>query len=233
MPPVSLPSTIGVGYATQCEDAASFTKHRHIFVIRVENINTLMSLACFQSLTRRSELLRRCLFSLFPVLLVQPSRETRGQFWSQFFVSPLSRQVLNTCVINVDLCFVLLTVCADQVQDTSSIRTDCVTSGVLSPVHTSTSVVKCFLPCPQNLFKSCPLVSPSSKSAASSRIHSYFIRWCCSPGYLAPCPLGKFCQETQVRLSRSEARESAHSEQANPCVSLPRPLRHSGTSNSC
>ena len=58
------------------------------------------------------------------------SRETRGQFWSQFLVSPLSQQVLNTCVINVDLCFVLLHVCADQVQNSSRTRTDCLTSGV-------------------------------------------------------------------------------------------------------
>ena len=30
-----------------CEDAAWFTKHRHNFVIPVENIDTLMNLACF------------------------------------------------------------------------------------------------------------------------------------------------------------------------------------------
>ena len=35
-----------------CEDAAWFAKHRHIFVIRVENINTVMTLACFQSFSR-------------------------------------------------------------------------------------------------------------------------------------------------------------------------------------
>ena len=39
---------------------------------------------------------------------------------------------------------------------------------------------------------------PTRKSAASFRIHSYVIRWCCSPGCFAPCPLGKFCQELML-----------------------------------
>ena len=30
------------------------------------------------------------------------------------------------------------------------------------------------------------------------RIHSYVTRWCCSPGYFALCPLGKFCQELKL-----------------------------------
>ena len=54
---------------TACEDAAYFTKHRDIFVIRVENIKPLMSLACFNPsavyLARRSELLRKCLIVPF------------------------------------------------------------------------------------------------------------------------------------------------------------------------
>ena len=37
-----------------------------------------------------------------------------------------------------------------------------------------------------------------NESAAFFRIHSYVIRWCCSPGYFAPRPLGKFCQELKL-----------------------------------
>ena len=47
------------------------------FVIRVENIKTLMSSASAVCSTRRSELLRK-----YFLLLVQHSRETRGHFWS-------------------------------------------------------------------------------------------------------------------------------------------------------
>ena len=68
-----------------CEDAASFVKHRQIFVIRVENSNTLMSLACFQSFSCTFHTSVRVASQVFFfVLLVHLSRETRGQFWSQF-----------------------------------------------------------------------------------------------------------------------------------------------------
>ena len=52
----------------------------------------------------------------FPVLLVQPSRETRGQFWSQFLVSPLSRQVLEY-VRNQRWIFVLSFSLSVQIRD--------------------------------------------------------------------------------------------------------------------
>ena len=72
--------------------------------------------------------------------------------------------------------------------------TDCVTSGVLSYVHKSRSVVKCFL-VSTGPVQELSLSQPLRESAACCRIHSYFIRWCRSPGYFAPCPLGKFSQE--------------------------------------
>ena len=91
------------------------------FVIRVDNINTLMSLACFQSFSCvfNTSVRVSFLFSFFCVVGSPLSRVSRGQFWSQFWVSPLSRQVLNLCVINVDSCFALLLVCADQLHNSS------------------------------------------------------------------------------------------------------------------
>ena len=72
------------------------------------------SAVCFS--TRRPALLRKC----FRVLLVQPSRETCEQFWSQFLgLPPVSVSVdalrgfqdtrlLNTCLRTSDPCVVLL-----------------------------------------------------------------------------------------------------------------------------
>ena len=108
--------------------------------------------------------------SFFSVLLVQLSRETREQCLDT---------VLNTCVRNVELSVFFfkkknhLPVCADQVQNSSGIMTDCCrTSVVLSSVHKSKSVVKCILCVRRTGLKSCPSVSPVRyRSAASFRIH--------------------------------------------------------------
>ena len=91
---------------------------------------------------------------------------------------------------------------------------------------------------PQNRFKSCPFYLSIKKSAASSRIHSYFIRSCCSPGYFAPCPLGKLCQELKFVYLKLENARTLSS--ANLCLRLPRTLssanpvfRSSGHSAKC
>ena len=152
-----------------CEDAAWFTKHRHILVIRVENINTLMSLAWFDSSAvysaRRSELLRKLLFVLFSVLLVgspatsvEHVRQKRGT---------VSLVFLYLCLLQYP------SLCA-----------------VLSSVRKSRSVVKLHR-CPQNRFKSWPFVCCFVRI-----IHkSASLVLCSVSWYVAPSALGKLCQK--------------------------------------
>ena len=105
--------------------------------------------------------------------------------------------------------------------------TDCVTSVVLSSVHKSRSVVKCFLGVRRTGPKSRPFVSPSGKVMRLFASISYAIRWCCSPGHIAPCPLGKLYQNKFVYLDlKLENPRTLGS--ANPCLSL---LRTSGSVN--
>ena len=102
-------------------------KHRHIFAIPVENINTLMSLACFQSfscvLNTSVRVASRVLVFLslfFLLLLVQPSRETRGQFQSKFFgLSLVSASVEHVRDQRGSLFCSSPCLCADQVQNSS------------------------------------------------------------------------------------------------------------------
>ena len=97
------------------------------------------------------------------------------------------------------------------------IRYGNVTSGVLSSVHKSRSVVKCFLGVRRNRFKSCPFVSPSGK----------VLRLVTS---IQTSSVGVVLLVTSHRarlvnsLSRSEARESAHPEQCGSFVLFLRAL---------
>ena len=60
--------------------------------------------------------------------------------------------------------------------------------------------------------------------SACFRIHSYVIRWCCSPGYFAPYPLGKFCQELKFVCLDLKLENPGILSSANPWLNLPRTL---------
>ena len=131
-------------------------------MIRVENINTLMSLALFFDpsaiyLTRPVRVASQTLVCSFFCAVGQLFRETRVLI-TVFGLSLVSTSVEHTCFRNVEPCplfFCLL----------------CTSCGIppslccLSSVHKSRSVVKLHW-CPQNRFKSCPFVKPIRKSAA-------------------------------------------------------------------
>ena len=111
-------------------------------------------------------------------------------------VSLVSRQVLNTCVRNVDICF-----CPSPCLCRSGAEFICC-------FFICAQIEKCsqvFPLCLQKRFKNCFFVSPSGKVLRLfATIHT---------SSFGVCPLGKFCQELKFCLFRSEARESAHSEQ--------------------
>ena len=121
-------------------------------------------------------------------MLAQLCRTTRGQFWSQFWFTHVSR-VLRRFQATPLLEHVLenlgsLCLCsrADQVQNSHSLRTDCpVTTGValqsphlsVSSVHKSRSVVECLLVFAEPV-QELSFCYPIRKIAASFRIQSYF-----------------------------------------------------------
>ena len=141
-----------------------------------------------------------------------------------FLASPLSRQVLNTCVINVDLCFVLLPVCAEQAQKVilnqdRLCRIWCFV--ICAQIEKCSQVLSLVSAEPVQELSFC---SPIRKSAASFPIHSYVIRWCCCPGCFAPCSLGKLCQEHKVVYLDLKFENPRTLSSANPCLSLSRTL---------
>ena len=160
------------------------------------------------------------------MLLVQLSHETREQRWLQFLgFSFLSRLVLITCVRNVEPCFYPSPCLSRSVTESVLNHDRLCHICCLSSVHKSRSVVKCFLGVRRTGSRAVLLLAHQDKCCVFS--HPFICHLLVfSPGYIAPCPLGKLCQE-QVCLSRSEARESAHSEQ---CESVSESLAHSASS---
>ena len=53
--------------------------------------------------------------------------------------------------------------------------------------------------------------------------------WCCSPGYFAPCPLGKFCQEFKFAYLDLKLENPRTLSSANPCLNNPRTLSNANS----